>query len=249
MKDLNTFTASIYAKAEQKKKQTKQTALALTAAAFALATAVTAAAVRPPRAMQSVPSAQTEQTGTVPQGADGAAVESYTAPADATFPAAAYASKPQSTTAAEQTIAIAEADAAPSSTAPASAKAQPASDEVGMTEIGMTEIALERRTEPYLDSDSAGATHNMLGRPTQTYSTAEIIDRALAALPADPASQEEPMVLTVHDAKTNSDQYEVWFPGDGVWTVVRLNAALGLVDIRERPRSGADVSGAYNPSN
>lgn len=259
MKDLNTFTANVYAKAEQKKKQTRQTAGVLTVAVLALATAVTAAAMRPQLQRIDAAPGQTQPAGSTLSGTV-AAVESYTAPADPTLPAAPgrtqAQAQSQTASGASAAPAAAPTTAAPAANARTTAENRSelqAADSDSMTEIGVTEIALERRTQAYQEGDDPTRVESTRSLSTNALlSEKDIITAAYNAL--DPATRAainpgHGFAVNTHDAQTNTDGFEVFFNTQTESITVKLDANLKVRSVTRRANGTAAVSGPYNPNN
>ncbi|MBR4728316.1 MAG: hypothetical protein IK080_10560 [Clostridia bacterium] len=252
MKDLNTFTASVYAKAAHKRKQNKQTALVLAVAIFATASAVTAVAARP-----QLQRLGTEVGVTATSSADLQTLQSMqnllTAPSDPDTAGRTAGSeetrlqKPAGTTAQEAANRTVPATAAQAGEPGAESgnAATTATRTAEKTEIlTMTEIAWEGGLQPV--DGTPTVTRNMLLHKEDIVAAAyNALDPATRSA-ADPA---EAFVVTTHDARENTDGFAVYFNTDAETIIVRLDKKLNPLGITRRAAETATVSGAYNPNN
>ncbi|MBQ6266396.1 MAG: hypothetical protein IJK64_01335 [Clostridia bacterium] len=248
MKDLNAFTASVYAKAAHKKKQNKQTARVLAVAVCALASAVTAVAARP-----QLQQLGTEVGVTATSAADAQTLQSIqnllTAPSD---PDAAGHTDGREETRLQASAGTTARNAANSTVPATAAQAGDPGAESGDAEAHTTRTLELTITEIYLED----GLHPADGTPTVTKNMLlhekDIIAAAYNAL--DPATRSaadpaDAFVVTTHDARETADGFEVYFKTDAETVIVRLDKKLNPLGITRRPRETATVSGAYNPNN
>ena len=248
MKDLNAFTASVYEKAEHKKKQFRSTIVTAAVVACAALSVTTAIAVRPQ--LQRIGS---EVGVTATSAADPQTLQSVqnllTAPSDphtaghAAGREETHAQAPAGTTARNAANSTVPATAAQAGE-PGAESGDAEAHTTRTLEFTITEIYREDGLQP--TDGTPTVTKNMLLHEKDIIAAAYNALDPVTRSAADPA---DAFVVTTHDARETADGFEVYFKTDAETVIVRLDEKLNLLGITRRPLETATVSGAYNPNN